>query len=128
MRPLPILLLLTVCAALGALEDPTAKLEAMDKAAAAQKATYLRAWLAKANLEAIPVPGRGADPKASEVRAAEAAERVNNCLAGIRQFKNGPEFNDDKAVLGHVHTAIIQAVVEAETLRKAGPGSLAGNR
>ncbi len=121
---IPLALVLSV----SALEDPIPKLQEIDRKAEADKAALLRTWLAKANLEALPAVKLGSDPKASESRAAEAAERVNNCLAGFRALKAGPDFKDDKAVLGRLHPVAIEAILEADAIRKAAPAESAAHR
>jgi hypothetical protein len=124
----PLLLLLTPLALAMGLEDPTVRLKEIDQEAMSQKATYLRTWLGKANLEALPAVQLGADPRDSEKRTAEQTKVSNSCLEGIRQFKKGPEFRDDMALLGRLHPMAIQAILDAEALRKAGPGLSAARR
>ncbi len=124
-RTIPLLFLVL---SLGALEDPTARLKAIDQEAVAKKAAYLRSWFAGANLTPIPAPKLGADPRASEMEAAQAAERVNDILANVRAFKTGPEAKEDSRLLGAVNADTFKAIIYAETLRKSGPAALAGNR
>jgi hypothetical protein len=131
----PLLLLVLAVAVSCALEDPTAKLKAIDAEATTRKAALIRAWIDKADLSEVKVAPLSADPRQSERDAVDAAERANGVLGGLRDFKASADYKDDARTVGAIGRECFLAVLAADQLRanggairKAAPAALAGNR
>ena len=84
-------LLFASVAVLSALEDPRVRLTEMEKEHAAKEEAYLRDWLARANLEPVPVPGldNPKDARPSEAKAFAKAKKINDALATARRIRAG---------------------------------------
>ncbi len=116
------LLLMVVCLAASALEDPTAKLAEINARANAETVAYLKAWLAEADLEPLPLPYAGRKPANTQEEA--ELKRVKQINFALAQAKAVRDTGVD-AVNAHTLTlpANYQPVLEAQKRRpKSRPG------
>jgi hypothetical protein len=121
MRTLLLFASFVLCCA--ALEDPSARLAAIDKEAATKKEAYLRAWLATANLDPVPVPALAnpQDARPSEARANFHAKKINDALKFARQVTgkeqgSSPLYDGPSAIWHVADEDIRKAIIEAQSM------------
>lgn len=85
-----LILLALAVGSLAALEDPRARLLAIDEAADAQRLAYLKEWLAGANLDPVPVPA-AAPKNTKEELETNRVKRMNVALAAARKIRETGE-------------------------------------